>query len=424
MSVRRLRTSAAPLVQSIGATGTTTLDWSLPAGLYRIATDTTQSLSAVQLTFNSSGGYAFGAVIRGGLGYVALPSDVTSVTLTSGTFPLVLEIEVLTYSLIDAPTNLTWTYAGPSSNQASLAFTLPAGATGIGLYYTNGTFVDLSTTTSPKTGITLPSVPSLGQTFPALAVAKDANGVFGLSASPTGAYPFATFNTSGTYTPPTGSTNAEVWIVGGGGGGGGAGPRHGGGGGAGAYITTTVATNAPVSVIVGSGGTAGTTFNTSTRGTDGGTGGSSSFGNVTANGGGFGGRSEGAGGSGGCGGGAGGIAGAGTGGAGNVGFAGGASQYDAGGGGGGMGSAGGAATFNAGNGAAPGAGGNGVTVNAISQNFSSGGGGGVVTNSSITGSTANTAGSGGGGGAKLSNSNLSQPAAGRAGTVVVRAIGI
>lgn len=426
MSVAQIPAGGKPSVQPIAAIGTYTLAVPLLPGLYRITTDTTQTFTTAQLYFQTAAGYRFGAVVRGGEGYVAIPETVTTVTLTSGTFPLLLGLERFSsYTLIAAPTNLAWTYGGPSSTTVDLAFTLPAGATGIGLYWTNGTFVDLATTTSPKTGISLPSTPLLGVTFPALAVAKDANGVFGLGGNPSGAFPWQTFTTSGTYTPPTGSASATVYVIGGGGGGGGTGVGSGGisgagGGGAGGYITQTVATSGSVAVTIGAAGNGGTSANTG-NGTNGNAGGATSFGAVTTNGGGFGGSWGVLGQAGACGGGGGGgSSGTSTG---NVGFGGGsAAGFQSGGGGGGMANAGGAATGPV----APGGGGGALLVNAISLSVSGGGGGGSINGTNGNGNqggTPNFAGSGGGGGGR-GNTSLANGAAGRAGAVYVRALGI
>ena len=107
------------------------------------------------------------------------------------------------------------------------------------------------------------------------------------------------FNTSGTWTPPSGVTSVDVFLVGGGGGGGGSTYSSGsvpevytgGNGGGGGKVTertrVAVTPGTAVSVTVGAGGTAGSNvIGSATRGTNGGNGTSSVFGTITAAGGG------------------------------------------------------------------------------------------------------------------------------------------
>jgi hypothetical protein len=94
-------------VQPVGSTGTYNLAVPLTPGLYKITTDTTQSFSTAQLYFATSEGFRFGAVVRGGQGYVAVPQTVTTVTFASGTFPLLIGFEKFdSYQLIQAPIQL------------------------------------------------------------------------------------------------------------------------------------------------------------------------------------------------------------------------------------------------------------------------------------------------------------------------------
>lgn len=296
MSIQRISQSSALTVQPIGASGTYTLSVALEPGFYRLTTDTTQNLSTTQLLFQTTGGYKFGAAVRGGLGYVAVPVRCEQVQFTAGTFPLLLGMErISTYNLIAAPTvsnsDVTWTPL--PTVKFDLAFTLPPTATGIGIYWSNGTFTDLGTTTSPKTAITPPTTPTFATAYPMMIVAKDANGVWGLGQVINPALPYQVFTINGTYTPPSGSTTADVWVIAGGGGGGAnnytsnlGNPE--GGGGAGGYRTATaLATPGAVSVVVGAGGAGGAAgFNPSNPGVKGG---NSSFGSIVATGGGYGG---------------------------------------------------------------------------------------------------------------------------------------
>lgn len=426
MSIQSLRgmsakgLAGAPSRVRVTASGTTALGFTLQAGkVYRVATDTTQSLTSTQMTFINANGYRVGAVMRGGLNYVAMPFDATSIALSTGTFPMSLEFEEIEYALGAAPTGLSFeftTAADPYTG--TLTFTSPAGATSIGIYWRNGTFTDLATTTSPKTAITIPTAPTFDQGYEFLVVAKHADGIWGLPATMSPIFPYQVFTASSTYTPPMWSTTADVWVVaGGGGGGGGRESSRGGGGGAGGVVVSTgVATTAPISVTVGSGGTGGTSVGvTSMNHTAGGDGGSSTFGNLTATGGGGGGRSSDNGRTGGSGGGAGGawneIAtyNGGTGSA-NQGTAGGGS-------GGSMNPGGGGGKTNAGVTSAP---------NNNIQNGSAGGAGATYVGVLVAvggqggfGSTSNAYGSGGGGGGNFTNSTPG--AAGKNGVVIVKA---
>jgi hypothetical protein len=280
MAIQRISQRGAVTVQPIGAIGTYTLAVPLQPGFYRITTDTTQNLSATQLLFRTTSGFSFGAAVRGGQGYLAVPVTVDQVQFTAGTFPLLLGMERIgTYTLIDAPTvtnaDVSWTPG--TSVTFDLTFTLPPTATGIGIYWANGTFTDLLTTTSPRTGITPPTTPTFGSPYPFMVVAKDANGVFGLGQVLNPVYNFQVFTSNGTYTPPSWSTTADVWVIAGGGGGGannfsGSGGNKEGGGGAGGYRAfTAVPTTGPVTVTVGAGGAGGAGgFNPSNQGGDGG----------------------------------------------------------------------------------------------------------------------------------------------------------
>lgn len=276
---------ASVSVEPIGSTGTYTLAVPLTPGLYKITTDTSQSLNTSQLYFQTAEGFRFGAVVRGGQGYVSVPQTITTITFTSGTFPLLIGFEKFdSYSLIAAPntnnSSVTY-YPALTTPKLDLSFTAPSGATSMGIYWPNGTFTDLNTTTSPKTSITMPTTPSVAEEYKFLVVAKDSKGVWGLGTLIDRPYPYQVFTSSGTFNPISGSSVANVLIVAGGGAGGGQpGGQYwnGGGGGAGrARYETNVSINSSVSVTVGAGG--------SGVGGTGNPGGQSAFGAITATGG-------------------------------------------------------------------------------------------------------------------------------------------
>lgn len=237
-----------------------------------------------------------------------------------------------------------------------------------------------------------------------------------------------TFTASGTFNNP-GQLRTQVLVVAGGGGGG---CRHAGGGGAGGLIyNANWSMNGNQAVTVGAGG-AGSTAEATVNG---GSGGNSVLGLLTAIGGGGGGSNTRAGASGGSGGGGsnGGGAGAGTAGQGNNGGGHAACCYAYGGGGGGAGAA--AASVSGANGSAGGAGlsyaisgtsvfyaggGGGGVDAAITYAGGNGGGGAGGRTSSVAGTsgTANTGGGGGGGGASGSTSGVGGN--GGSGIVIVR----
>jgi len=260
----------------------------------------------------------------------------------------------------------------------------------------------------------------------------------GGSISNSGSYRIHTFNSSSTFTVPSGLTltGVEYLVVAGGGGGGsgqsGAHVEGGGGGGAGGMRTGTVSSVSAGSntITVGAGGSGGTS-----NPSNGSTGSNSSALGITSNGGGSGGGSNTSGGSGGSGGGggsgpSGSGAGSGTSGQGNNGGAGADSARS--GGGGGAGAVGGAGPsyVTAGNGGAGTAssitgssvtyagGGGGGSYNKGTGGSGGGGNGGNYNSPTTTGvaGSANTGGGGGGGG--LSGSSIA--ASGGSGIVVIR----
>jgi hypothetical protein len=263
MAIQRISQASNVTRIPITAAGTYTLPLTLESGFYRVTTDTTQTFSSGQVYFATAAGFRFSPVIRGGQGFVAIPQPVTAITLGTGTFPLLMNLERIgSYSLSAAPTNVVFDYeTAVSPFTASISFTAPAGATGMGVYWSNGTFTDLGNTTSPKTAVALPITPTSASVVPALLVAKDANGVFGLGVENTEPFPFYVFTSSGTYTRPAFASSSLLIAVGGGGGSGGAGRGSGYSGGSGggglATASAVTTTSASFAITIGAGGTAG-----------------------------------------------------------------------------------------------------------------------------------------------------------------------
>jgi hypothetical protein len=137
------------------------------------------------MTVTTSGGNSFSVVMRGGQGYLALPVAATQITMPAGgTYPLLLGYELTTVSMLAAPTGVSYTWA-PDANgdpaKIAITFTAPSGATSMGLYWANGTFVDLTTTSSPVTTAVVPATTS-GVGANAILVAKNSAGTWGLGA--------------------------------------------------------------------------------------------------------------------------------------------------------------------------------------------------------------------------------------------------
>ncbi len=244
--------------------------------------------------------------------------------------------------------------------------------------------------------------------------------------STSGSFTLLTFTTAGTcdWTVPSGLTTVEYLVVAGGGGGGaGTGASGiGGGGGAGGLLMgrMTLTPGAVMPVVIGAGGTGGTT-----GGTIGTRGGSSSFGGVSATGGGWGGNTGAAGGTGGSGGGGGGAnsaAGAGTSGQGYAGQAAGTATTVYGGGGGGAAEIGGWTNYANGGrginaidfGGVFGGGGSGFWGSGTSAGGAGGGGNSARTLGGAA--TAGTDGTGGGGGGGYASNG----AKGGSGVLVIR----
>lgn len=417
-------TTSSVSVQPVGALGTYTLSTSLTPGLYKITTDTSQSLNSSQLYFETDAGFRFGAVVRGGQGYVSIPTTVTSITFSAGTFPLLIGFEKFdSYELISAPSSTQIDFLSPTSPYSvDITYTPPANAVSVGAYWSNGSFTDFGNTSGLRT-LNLPTAPVYGEKYDALIVAKDENGVWGLGDLPQDIFPFAVFTSSGTYTPLTGSTQAKAWVVAGGAAGGGAGGgtayRGAGGGGGGGVEIGTVSTNSSISVTVGAGGTA---TNSQVTGQQGG---NSAFSNIYAAGGGGGGAAVGGagseGGSGGGGGAGGGAAGQANSTYGFPGRAGSGSNTSPAGGGGGAGGI--APVINSNN--SPSGGGPALLLSELTNvNVSAGGGGGWSGNSSNSGGSGGTPGSpgSGGGGGALSFSTVRGAGSGRDGIVIIKAL--
>ncbi len=212
-----------------------------------------------------------------------------------------------------------------------------------------------------------------------------------------GAYTVYTFYANGTFVPPVGVTNASILIVAGGGGGG---SRHGGGGGGGGliYNNSYAINGSNITVIVGIGGSRG--WYAQNIGCDGIKGNgcpgqNSTFGTLTAIGGGGGKTYDGGNANGGSGGGGAGMQntapGSGTAGQGNNGGAGCSNPSAGGGGGAGSVGIGCTGTYNGGNG------GNGLNYSINGTNFYYAGGGGGAGESGYSGGVGGTGGGGHGG---------------------------
>jgi len=440
------------------AAGTYTLSTPLAAGLYEITTDTSQS--SFTLGLETSTGYRFTGTIRGGKGYISIPTTSTKIVIPAGmTYPANINIRLGSYTLLAAPTGVSLTLSGGTNG--SIAWTNPSGSTDTVAYFRNGSSTSLATTTSPSTTNINGAVhASYGNV---LLASKDANGLTGLgtevqssstfnivinggtsSQYSSGAtnYLVNTFTGSGTLNVLSTSTITYVVV-----GGGGAGGSHGAGGGGG-LITGSVSVPAgSYAITVGSAGAA-----VPAGSSKGGNGGNSVIAfpsTLTAAGGGGGGTYAGVtstwvpGANGGCGGGGGmsyyddGAIGGGTG---SIGYNGGNGQSfnysnwkGAGGGGGGMGGVGESATQgvsgDGGNGNGQGRPGNGGS--SINNNIRTGsniaycGGGGGYSGNPTYGNTRTGGGGGAGGSSTAGTANTGgggggQNANGGSGIVIVR----
>jgi hypothetical protein len=443
------------------AAGTYTLSTPLAAGLYEITTDTSQS--SFTLGFGTDSGYVFNGTIRGGKGYISVPTNSTKIVIPAGmTYPANINIRLGSYTMMSAPTGVSLTLTGGTNG--TIAWTNPSGSTDTVAYFRNGTSTSLATTTSPKTSVNIGGA-THNNYGNILLVSKDANGLLGLGTEAQSSSTFNivinggtitqyssggtnylvnTFTGSGTLNVLSTSTISYLIVAGGGGGGG-----QGGGGGGGLLTGSVSVPAGSYAVTVGSGGLG---QSSSAKGVNGGNSVIAFPSTLTAPGGGGGGTYAGVtstwvpGANGGCGGG-GGMSyydtGSLAGGTGNPGYNGGNGQEfnyanwkGAGGGGGGMGGVGESATQgnsgDGGNGNGGGRPGNGglSTNNSIrtGSNVAYAGGGGGYSGGNPTygnnrtgggggaggSSTAGTANTGGGGGGNAGN--------GGSGIVVVRVV--
>lgn len=398
--------------------GTFALAAALDAGVYFIETDTTQSYTlALQ---NSTYTFKFTGTMRGGSGTIVAPYAVDQIIFPAGiTFPIGVKITKLSAPMIGAITSPAFSWDTPKTTGDFTASAFPAGATGLGIWLNNGTFVSTSSTSTSQANISIASPPLANASgVPMLVAAKGADGNYGTGTLfTTGAVPTSTltqsFTTSTTWTAPA-SINIELLVVAGGGGGSytnyAAAGGGSGGGGVRYFASYAVTAGTNYTVTVGAAGG---------NGSPGSNGGNSAFGAISATGGGRGGgpnySDNGAGGGsggGGCGTGNSSWAG-GYGAAGNAGgytpvegYAGGNGQ--AGGPAGGGGGAGGAA---------PGSGNNAAgvgytsSISGSSVTYSAGGTGGTAT-----GGTASGYGTGGAGGQYYNQSGQS----GAPGIVIIK----
>ena len=260
-------TSGDPASQTFGATaaGTYTLSTALAAGFYEVTTDTVQSSHTIG--FETANGYKYTGTIRGGKGYISVPSSATKIVIPASlTYPINYNIRLGAYTQIAAPTGTSLVFTAGSI--ATITFTAPAGATDMVAYYRDGTATSLATTTSPKTSMVIPV--TNGNYGYAMLVAKDANGNIGLptelTSTAVAAIPISggtvslyvdggttylanTFTSSGTLAVNA-ISNIDYLVVAGGGAG------SCGGGGAGGMLTGTRSSAATGSfaVTIGAGG--------------------------------------------------------------------------------------------------------------------------------------------------------------------------
>lgn len=340
-------------------------------GVYRVKTDTVQSIAASALYLADADDIRYGFAMRGGLAYAVVPSETTTVNVGTGTFPMLLDFEAVNYSLLEAPTNVSASFTGGDSSEIRIEFTPPVGAVSMVAYIAGQDMFALTTASAQN------FTPNASIGFgvaPKVAVAGvDSNGITGATTKITmDANTWVRFLTSGTYVVPVGYTRADIWVVSGGGAGRGLGSvdGSGGGGGGGRLVTATNASvSGSITVTIGAGGVG--------SGSDaaGANGGTSSFGTAASAAGGTGG----------------GTLARTTGGASGSGNAGGTGITTAAGGGGGQGAAGSNGSASAG-----GAGGTGAALDTgfggTSTRVSGGGGGG----GHLTGGTAVDGGGAGG----------------------------
>jgi len=169
--------SGDPASQTFAAatTGTYTLGTPLAAGLYEITTSAFASNATLNLGFKTSGGHIFYGTIVGGKGFVSVPVTVTQVVIPAISWMISLNIRLTSFTQTTAPTSSSYLFT--VGNTATFTFTAPVGATDIVAYYPDGTSTTFSTTTSPKTTVTVPGAANSQPNV--ILVAKDVAGVIG-----------------------------------------------------------------------------------------------------------------------------------------------------------------------------------------------------------------------------------------------------
>lgn len=239
---------------TVGASGTFTLPKTYPAGLYKVITDSTQTMT---LTFDNTGssfdGYPpFSGTIRGGYGYVSFPYEVNTITIPAGlSYGFLVTLDQLnTPTQLAAPTNHAVTWNSTKTQITGTWSSVPTGTQTITFYYVVAGIVysvNFNSTTSGATA-TIATAPPASSGLAYGILCTNTAGVKGvMGTGTTGAVPAATttvqFTSSTTWVAPFTGTLTEVMVVAGGGRGGGSGvPGAGGGGGAGGYRTSTTQT--------------------------------------------------------------------------------------------------------------------------------------------------------------------------------------
>lgn len=215
-------------------------------------------------------------VCRGGASPVITFSNQENLPIT-----ITYNINSGTNSTINVGANTTATVAAPTSTAGTFTYNL------VSISYQSA-----PTCTNPLTGTATVTVISSFALAPILGTTTICNGsttslstsfpTGGNSIASVGGYRIHTFTSSGTFSSPV-NNDFEVMVVAGGGGGGGS---TAGGGGGGGVVSSTYSVIAPVGVIVGAGGVGGQKSDDGPANNT--NGGNSSFGTLTAIGGGYG----------------------------------------------------------------------------------------------------------------------------------------
>ena len=245
--------AVTPTGWTAGVAGTFTLSNTLTVGTYLIKTDSSQTMT---ITLVDSGGRRYAGTVRGGSGFITVATAVNQIIIPGSlTYPFGIEITPISVTQLAAPATLSLSLS--SSGQITGTWdTAPAGATGAVLFTPVGSVLNFSSTASGATVTVTSSNVNMNATNEFVVAFKNSSGAIGIG---------STFSVA---VPAAFQTLADVLIVAGGGSGGyNTAPGTGGGGGAGGYRTlASYSLPATFSVVVGAGGTASTSPNTSNNG--------------------------------------------------------------------------------------------------------------------------------------------------------------